>query len=170
MLTYALLWLQSRAHLVFILIFSCALTISHASDNSDDYQIKTKPGPPPGFEELANSQTTAVDIFYEGKLLGSSIATFTPTSIVLESPEEVVSFIPRISNKVEVTKSLSGELPINSDKVCLSDIQRDCGYLEPPVAGVIYDESYYKLFVFINAFYLTPRRYCTHEILTRVHN
>ena len=118
------------------------LSISHASDNSDDYKIKTKPGPPPGFEELANSQTTAVDIYYEGKLLGSTIATYTPTSIELESPGEVVSFIPRISNKVKVTSALSGTLPINSDKVCLSDIQRDCGYLEPPVAVVIFDESY----------------------------
>lgn len=154
MLTYAKQWAQTCALFFGCILLSSTFSVSNASEINDEYQIKTKPGPPPGFEELATSQTTAVDIYYEGKLLGSTIATFTPTSIKLETPAEVVSFIPRISNKVEVTTSLTGELPINSDKVCLSDIQRDCGYLEPPVAGVIFDESYYKLFVFINAFYL----------------
>lgn len=128
-------------------------------------ELKTKPGPPPGFEDLANPQTTAVDVYYGGKNLGSVLATYTPGTVEFESPSTVVSLIPRINNQVEVESALSGPLSSNSEKVCLTEIQRDCGYLEPAVAEVIFDEGYFRIFVFVNAFYLEKKELVSTKFL-----
>ena len=128
-----------------------------SAEENTDPDLKSKPGPPPGFEDLANPQTTAVDVYYGGKNLGSVLATYTPGTVELESPENVVSLIPRISNQIEVEAALSGPLATNSDKVCLTEIQRDCGYIEPAVAEVIFDEGYFRLDIFVNAYYLDKK-------------
>lgn len=129
----------------------------YSADEDSNSELKTKPGPPPGFEELANPQTTAVDLYYGGKHIGSVLATYTPGTVELESPGTVVSLIPRISNHLEVESALTGPLSSNSEKVCLTELQRDCGYLEPAVAEVIFDEGYFRLDVFINAYYLDKK-------------
>ncbi len=119
-----------------------------------DTSIKVKPGAPPGFEDLANPQTTAVDVYYGDRLVGTTLATYTPETIEFDYPEEIVSLIPRIENFEAVQEALSGPLETNADKLCLTEIQRDCGFLEPAVAGIIFDEGYFRLTVFINAYYL----------------
>ncbi len=146
-LRHVLLWVAA--------VLMCAPL--HASNEEDQPALKTKPGPPPGFEDLANPQTTAVDVFYGGKHLGSVLATYTPNSVELESPSTVVSLIPRINNQIEVEAALSGPLETNADKVCLTEIQRECGYLEPAVAEVIFDEGYFRLDIFVNAYYLEKK-------------
>ena len=144
-------------------LFLCASLL--AADEEIKTDLKTKPGPPPGFEDLANPQTTAVDVYYGGKHLGSVLATYTPTTVELESPSTVVALIPRIINQIEVEAALSGPLETNSDKVCLTEIQRDCGYLEPAVAEVIFDEGYFRLDVFINAYYLEKKELVSTKFL-----
>ncbi len=139
-----------------VVLLLCTAFANAEEESKPD--LKTKPGPPPGFEDLANPQTTAIDVYYGGKNIGSVLATYTPETVELESPSTVVSLIPRISNEIEVEAALSGPLAANADKVCLTEIQRDCGYLEPAVAGIIFDEGYFKLEVFINAYYLETKK------------
>jgi len=150
--------------LLLVAAISLSTTLLSAEENSKT-ELKTKPGPPPGFEELANPQTTAVDVYYGGRNIGSILATYTPETVELESPAELVSLIPRISNLMEVEASLSGPLATNSEKVCLTEIQRDCGYLEPAVAEVIFDEGYFRLYVFVNAFYLDKKELVSTKFL-----
>ncbi len=141
----------------FLILFASSIfliTSVQAEDDNESSGFITKPGPPPGFEELAGPQTTAIDIFYGEKFLGSVLATYTPETIEFESAEQVVSLIPRVSNTAEVEAALRGPLTTNTHRICLSEVQRDCGYLEPAVAGVIFDESYFRLHIFINALYL----------------
>jgi len=144
----------ARSFITVALLIAAPLITAEESESSG---LKTKPGPPPGFEDLANPQTTAIDIYYGGKNYGSVLATYTPATVMFESPQTVVSLLPRISNVTEVEAALSGELETNADKVCLTEIQRDCGYLEPAVAEVIFDEGYFRLEIFVNAFYLDKK-------------
>ena len=150
---------------LFLIATFLVPSILFAEGDSAEIILKTKPGPPPGFEDLANPQTTAVDIYYGSRNVGSAIATYTPGIIELESPASVIALIPRISNQFEVESALSGPLNTNSEKVCLTEIQRDCGLLEPAVAGVIFDEGYFRLYVFVNAFYLETKELVSTKFL-----
>ncbi len=150
---------------LFLIAAFLAPSILFSAEDSTEPALRTKPGPPPGFEDLANPQTTAVDIYYGGRNIGSAIATYTPGTVELESPDSVIALIPQISNQFEVKTALSGPLNTNSEKVCLTEIQRDCGFLEPAVAGVIFDEGYFRLYVFINAFYLETKELVSTKFL-----
>ena len=140
--------------LVSFLICVSTVSLSKATESDKNIVFKTKPGPPPGFEELVNPQTTAIDLFYGDRHIGTVLATYTPETLEFDYPEEVVGLIPQVKNTAEVEAALSGSLNTNADKVCLTEIQRDCGYLEPAVAAVIFNEGYFRAHIFVNAFYL----------------
>ena len=150
--------------LSLIATFFVTTPLFSAEENTDS-DLKTRPGPPPGFENLANPQTTSVDVYYGNRNVGTVLATYTPTTVELESPGAVVSLIPRITNQIEVETALSGPLNTNAAKVCLTETQRDCGYLEPTVAGVIFDEGNFRLYVFVNALYLGQKELVSTKFL-----
>ena len=131
-------------------------------------EIRVKEGPPPGFEELVRPQTTEVDIFYGDEKYGSAMATFSPQSIELLSPNEVVALIPNIIDPTVVANALSGPLDTNAPQVCLTDIQRECGMIEPTIAGVIFDESRFELHIFINELQLQPQRITSTKFLPEI--
>ncbi len=167
-------WLANMLHASPLLIYKIFVALILAfflasplfsADSNHAPVLKTKPGPPPGFEDLAKPQTTSVDIYYGGRNIGTTLATYTPNTVELESPSTIVSLIPRINNQIEVETALSGPLATNSEKVCLTEIQRDCGHLEPAVAGVIFDEGYFRLYVFINAYYLEQKEIVSNKYL-----
>ena len=54
---------------------------------------------PPGFEDLAGPQRSLVDIYYGSRFLGSQIATYTPQTIRLSDPAQIVRLIGDISDK-----------------------------------------------------------------------
>ncbi|MDH3609912.1 MAG: TcfC E-set like domain-containing protein, partial [Gammaproteobacteria bacterium] len=114
--------------------------------------------PPPGFEELLEPQTTLVDIYFGKRFIGSSLATYTPETVELQDPSGVVALIPSVKDVQLVQDSLTGPLANNGDKICLSEVERDCGMLEPNVADVIFDESRFKLQIFINRLHLEKQQ------------
>ncbi len=138
-----------------VLILILALTQKINAESIPE--IRVKDGPPQGFEELVRPQTTEVDVYYGDEKYGSAIATFTPESIKLLYPHEVAELIPHILDSATITKALSGPLNTNAAHVCLSDIQRECGIIEPNIAGVIFDESRFELHVFVNRLQLQPQ-------------
>jgi Mat/Ecp fimbriae outer membrane usher protein len=120
---------------------------------------------PKGFETLTEPQTTLVDVFYAGRAVVSTLATFTADSLTLANPLEVVSNIPKVKNADEIVKSLTGELSSNTDLVCPEITQKvtaeirkallaDCGRMNPKVAGFIFDESKFRLDIHIHPDYL----------------
>ena len=131
------------------------------SEPPPGFQSEAPPGfkseAPPGFEALSQPQTTMLDIYYAGRSIGSTMATFGPKSVVIENPIEIVSSIPRLKDAEKVLSALSGPLEPNANLVCPEDPDlveggaKDCGKLEPQVAGVILDESKFRLDVFISS-------------------
>jgi Mat/Ecp fimbriae outer membrane usher protein len=111
----------------------------------------TSVAPPPGFEGLTGLQTTLVEVEYGGRSIGATLATYGANSIELEDVASLVAAIPGLADRVSVIAELSGELDSNTDRVCANQDDADCGELDPPLAGVIFDEAAFRLEIFINS-------------------
>ncbi|WP_444998618.1 TcfC E-set like domain-containing protein [Aliikangiella sp. IMCC44359] len=107
--------------------------------------------PPPGFEDLLEPQLALVDIFYNDRLVGSSMAQFTTEQIIFESPLEVVNFLANVKEPDILLKLLSVPLAINSVLVCHYQGQPDCGVLIPENIGIIFSEGQLRVDLFINS-------------------
>ncbi len=112
---------------------------------------------PPGFEELSKPQRSLVDIYYGNRYLTSQLATYTPQTIRLSDPATVVRLIGDINDRALVENALQGEISTHSDQVCYQQGQAGCGVLDPPVTGVIFDESRFRVDVFVNRRFLLTR-------------
>ncbi|WP_263080767.1 TcfC E-set like domain-containing protein [Endozoicomonas sp. Mp262] len=112
---------------------------------------------PPGFEELSKPQRSLVDIYYGNRYLGSQLATYTPKTIRLSNPAAIVRLISDIDDPLLITRELNGELDTNGDKVCFRQGQADCGLMEPVITSVIFDESRFRVDVFVNPRFLVTR-------------
>ena len=152
------------ARIAYVLIF---ILFSSQVLAEDSPAIRVKDGPPPGFEDLVLPQTTEVDVYYGGDKVGNTLATYTPKSIELTFPDEVSALIPHLIDPTVITEALSGPLDTHSGAVCLSDLQRDCGVIEPNIAGVIFDESRFHLHVFINKLQLLPQGIVSNKFLPK---
>lgn len=164
--------LQRSATLTSLLLqacfFLCVLFISVQLHAEEKPSIRVKNSPPPGFEDLVLPQTTEVDVYYGNEKMGSTLATYTPDSIELTYPEEVALLIPYLINADTIGQALSGELDTNASAVCLSELQRECGIIEPNIAGVIFDESRFHLYVFVNKLQLQPQGIVSNKFLPKV--
>ena len=63
---------------------------------------------PKGFESLTEPQTTLVDVFYAGRAVVSTLATYTDDTITIANPLEVVSNIPKVKESDALVRSLTG--------------------------------------------------------------
>lgn len=131
-------------------------------------KIKVSDSPPPGFEDLVRPQTTQVDVFYGNEKVGSALATFTPESISLDSPSQVVGLIPHLIDPNVIIQTLTGALDTNASAVCVSELQRECGIIEPNIAGVIFDENRFHLHVFVNRLQLQPQGIVSNKFLPKI--
>ncbi len=136
----------------------------------DTPAIRIKDTPPPGFEDLVRPQTTEVDVYYGNEKVGNALATYSPDSVELTSPEEVVALIPHLIDPNVIMQALTGPLNTHASEVCLSELQRECGIIEPNIAGVIFDESRFHLHVFINRLQLQPQGIVSNKFLPKVTN
>lgn len=148
--------------------FLCMILISGQLLAEDKPAIRVKDTPPPGFEDLVLPQTTEVDVYYGDEKVGNTLATFTPDSIELTHPEEVTSLIPYLIDAEIISQALTGPLDTNAAAVCLSELQRECGLIEPNVAGVIFDESRFHLYVFVNKLQLQPQGIVSNKFLPKI--
>ena len=123
----------------------------HAEESAPpgDSGIRTT-GAPPGFERFLEPQLTAIDLYYGGKLLTTTLAEYTPETIELLKPEKVASMVPSLAEPEMLVERLSQPLPHNADKVCVRPNQPLCGRLSPDVAGLIFDQNRFRATLFIN--------------------
>mgnify|MGYP006098224021 CR=1 FL=1 len=113
---------------------------------------------PVGFESLNEPQFTEIDIWYGGSYLTSALARFTFEGFTLVEPGNVVDAISGLLNPDAMRVMLTRTFDTNSQLLCRSDFQVDCGYLEPTDVGVIFDRKNFKVSVFINANLLETTR------------
>ncbi len=146
----------------------CAILSSTNLLAEPETKIKVSQEPPPGFEDLVRPQTTEVDVYYGNEKVGSALATYSPDSIELAYPEDVVALIPYLIDPVVITQALSGAINTHASEVCLSELQRKCGVIEPNIAGVIFDESRFQLHVFVNQLQLQPQGIVSNKYLPKL--
>jgi hypothetical protein len=106
--------------------------------------------PPAGFGDLAQLETSVVDVFFHQEKLASIEASFAPGWIRFKNPREIVEKLPAGVDRGQVSEALSGELDTNSILLCSIPPPPNCGRLTPRVAGVIFDRDRFRVDLFIN--------------------
>ena len=117
---------------------------------------------PEGFAELTEPQWVVVDIYFGSRSLGAAQVVVTPESIQFQDPEAVLALLPDVLDRDQVLRNLAGKLARNSHRICYSKYQNNCGFLEPEEVAVIYDDSKYRLDLFI-AKALLPQQQAVRE-------
>ena len=138
-------------------ITTLALSLLSASVQSEEPVFLALNKVPEGFEALNRPQRSIMDVYYGNRYITSQLATYTPYKITLSNPASIVQLIGDISSPLAVEQVLTGNIDPNSADVCFSAERRSCGVLEPETAGVIFDESRFRVDVFINPDLLLTR-------------
>lgn len=113
--------------------------------------------PPSGFQHLTEPQITLVDVYYQGRRIGATMATFSPGRLEFENLEEVIANLADLRDVVRVKSALTGILDANSALICGDGREPDCGRLEPEVAGIIFDSNRFRVDLFVNPIYLVEK-------------
>ena len=116
---------------------------------SDSEAIRVSQAVPPGFESLADKQSTQADVYFGGIFLMSTFVTFDLSEIEFEDPSAVIESIPNVRDPYLLAQTLTGPLANNADLKCTSRRVENCGKLVPKIAGVIFDDANYRLDLFI---------------------
>jgi|GEM_PF-1904284 len=122
----------------------------NASDSDAGESFIRTAGIPEGFESFHEPQLTAVDIYYGGRLVTTTIAEYTPTTLRFLKPEQVAAAITGLKDPDAAALLLGDELPSNADRVCEQPRQPLCGNLTPDGIGLIFDENRFRATLFVN--------------------
>ncbi len=155
-----------RLRLLFVIAALAATFPVAFAQNVKTYGfISASDAPPLGFENLAGPQTTQLDVYYGGRLQVTTMARYELDTIEFLNPAEVVMAIPNVADRLMVEEALTGPLQANADRICRYPGQADCGVLEPPIAGVIFDETRFRLDLFVAPFALKAQTVHTSKFL-----
>ena len=141
----------------FTELLAVSITLACPLALADDPVFILSDSPPPGFEELSATQRSLVDIYFGNRYIGSQLAAFSPGVIELPDPATLVRQIGDLSDTTLITDALSGELDSHAELICPPSRTTDCGVLETPVAGVIFDESRFRVDIFVNRQFMLTR-------------
>ena len=107
-------------------------------------------GIPEGFDDLLAPQLALVDVFYNGQPIVSTIANYTVDWVEFEKPGDLIRLLTDLKDPSSILLVLETRLPSNSELVCHFEFQQQCGFLEPAVVGIIFDESKFRVDLFVN--------------------
>lgn len=124
-----------------------ATNVDTTSSSGFRYDVN---GIPEGFEAWFEPQKIALDVFYGGRYLITTLAEYANGKITLLHPEEVAPSIPGILNPAIFAELLRSPLPGNSDRVCQQTNQPLCGRLAPDTVGLIFDETRMRADFFVH--------------------
>jgi len=106
--------------------------------------------PPAEFAELLGTQRTVVDVYFGGLRVASALAEFSADTLRFLNPEDVAVGIPNVVNRTAFTARLSGELARNSELACSGNRREGCGALTTEGVDIIFDESRFRVDVFVH--------------------
>lgn len=136
-----------------------APTSSAAEDNdsADQPLFTISDKPPPGFESLNEPQTNMLDVYYNGRPLGSLPATYTLTDVTFLQPAQLADLIPNAKDKAAVTQAFTKALPAHADLIC-SDKKPVpvCNLPDFDKVAVVFDLNKYRADVFVSPDLLLP--------------
>jgi hypothetical protein len=133
------------------LLYLCALAAHGTTPAPDDdatFQVVSRP--PPAFADMSAPQVTEADIYYGGVYLTSAFVKYDPLNVEIIDPVPLVGAIPNVRNPTALAAHLRGPRPTNSARICTSRMREGCGSLQPEVADIIFDESNFRLDLFIS--------------------
>ena len=144
-------------------IFACVLIIpiyvsaNTAEDDTgqDESFINITDSVPEGFEDLAGPQVNHIDVYYQGRFLVSTEATYDFESVKFHNPEIIINNIDYLIDPSFILKSINRPLSTNSDLVCQDNsAYSECEKIKPNIAGIIFDESRFRVDLYINPNYI----------------
>ncbi|GAA5446099.1 hypothetical protein Misp06_04308 [Microbulbifer sp. NBRC 101763] len=103
---------------------------------------------PEGFDALLVSEHLVVDLYYGGKEIGAAQVSVESNHIRFDSPESVLALLPEVKDPERVLTLLGTSQSKNTQYICHSARQVNCGYLLPEEFAVIYDEERFRLDLF----------------------
>ncbi|MGI9324756.1 MAG: TcfC E-set like domain-containing protein [Pseudomonadales bacterium] len=106
--------------------------------------------PPPGFEDLSGPQTTEADVYFNGEYLLSTFVEYDLYSVTIDDPATVTYAIATLIEPGRIAAELRGPQPNNADKLCHRRSGSDCGILEPEVVAVMFNQSKFRLDLFLH--------------------
>jgi hypothetical protein len=150
------MWLKflGLAFLFLIAINSFAAPNQQSSPQGGAGQFILSNKVPKGFENLNTESETILDVYYGNLFVGSYSALYSPSNIKFSDPAEITKALSNITNIALVQKALSGNLKTHSDLVCSSKFAQNCGVLTPPVAGIIFNPTKFRVDIFVNPNYV----------------
>lgn len=107
-------------------------------------------GLPEGFGEWEEPQTTAADVYYGGQYRLTTLVEYTLEELRFLNPEEAARAVPTAREPDTLAEQLSGTLDTHGELVCAGPDDAGCGLLEPDDAGVIFDETRFRVDVFVH--------------------
>ncbi|WP_067584247.1 TcfC E-set like domain-containing protein [Endozoicomonas ascidiicola] len=136
---------------VFLCLFLACISVMSSCDESVFLPLTTAPA---GFEDLAQPRETLVDIYFGGRYLTSQLVLAGAGFIELNDPVEVTRLIGFLTDPELVISALSGRLDLlSNDHTNTSATLSD----QVSVAGVTYDESTFRVDIFVNRRFLLSR-------------
>jgi hypothetical protein len=116
------------------------------SSNGHDFGVL---GPPPGFDDLANPREVLVDVYFGGRKVGGAVAIARPGFLQFRDPAKVAALVPNLAAATGLADALSGDLPTHGALACAQSNRQDCGKLPLDSAGIIFDESRFRVDLFV---------------------
>jgi hypothetical protein len=127
---------------------AAATTSASAANSSSGHDFGVL-GPPPGFDDLANPREMLVDVYFGGQKIGSAVAVSRPGFLQFRDPPKVAALVPNLAATLDVSNALAGDLPSHAALVCAQSNRQDCGKLPAGSVGIIFDESRFRVDLFI---------------------
>ena len=101
--------------LLRLIVCLLALTINAPAVGAATSATFTASGTPAGFDELASSRETVVDVYFGDQKVAEPLAVTKPGSLQFRSPDEVLTKLPQVVAAPELKSAFAAELPTNSD-------------------------------------------------------
>lgn len=139
------------------LLLLCGEMAAASSSNTASVFSIANAKVPSGFELLLTEHHTELDVYFGGRYRGSVFASYTPGKVRFSQPENVLKLLSDIepAHRAAVYKGLSEEFSANAERICRSEQQTDCGTIEPETIGIIFDDTRFRVDLFINPTYLS---------------
>ncbi|MCK7598420.1 TcfC E-set like domain-containing protein [Microbulbifer sp. CAU 1566] len=106
-------------------------------------------GVPEGFAELTEPRQLVADLYFGGKPIGAAEVIVTPDSVQFSDPLSVLQLLPNTLAPEAILAELANPQPPNAHKICRTRKQQDCGAISTDSLAVIYDDSKYRVDLFL---------------------
>lgn len=145
-----------RALLLFFMLCIGATTQASSKNSTAVFSIANAQVPR-GFELLLSEHHTELDVYFGGRYRGSVFASYTPGKVRFSQPEEVLRLLGDLApdHREKVYRRLGQEFSANAERLCRSAQQTDCGTIEPDDIGIIFDDTRFRVDLFVNQEYLS---------------